>query len=228
MRHWLMSLLLSVSLAAAVPAHASFGGGNSQPPPPTPGIEPPPSSGEGETTIRMDAAKEYGDAYETVGKAKKDLADGKTKNAEKKFKKALDRGQRAVEIDSTYHEAWNLVGYCARQLKDYDRSIAAYQTCLRIKPDYAPAREYLGEAYLELNKPDLAREQLAYLEKADAEDEVGRLQSALDAYAKAHPDQAAAAPQAMTPTPKAGTIEAAATPSAPDSMSVTPSPPQTK
>jgi tetratricopeptide (TPR) repeat protein len=226
MRHWLMSCLLCVSLAAAAPAHASFGGGSSSPPPPTPGIEPPPSSGEGQTSLRQDAAREYGDAYENVGKAKKDLANGKEKNAEKKFKKALDRGQKAVDIDSTYHEAWNLVGYCARQLKDYDRSLAAYQTCLRIKPDYAPAREYLGEAYLELGKPDLAREQLAFLEKADAEDEVGRLQAAIDTYDKAHPEQASA-PQAMTPTPKSGTIEAAAT-SAPDSMSVTPAPPPTK
>src|SRR6185436_11236495 len=105
---------------------------------------------------RKSAEAFYGDGYNLVAKAKQEAAEGKTKNLDKRYRKALEKAERAVELDSTYHEAWNLVGYCARQVKDYDRSLAAYDRCLKLKADYAPAREYLGEAYVELGKADQA------------------------------------------------------------------------
>jgi len=149
---------------AAAPAFASFGGSSKgdEPQRPSQGIS---SIG---LTPRQEAERLYADAYDEIAKAKKDLEDGKAKNAEKKFKKALDRGERAVEYDPKYHEAWNLIGYSARKLKKYDRALEAYEKCLALKPDYAPAREYLGEAYLELGKLDQAREQLAWLERTAA------------------------------------------------------------
>src|SRR5437867_1302034 len=150
-----VSIFLGLVLAS-LPAFASFSGSSK------------PEQNANANTTRQEAERLYGDAYNDVAKAKKDLADGKTKNLEKKFKKALERGERAVELDSTYHEAWNLVGYCARNLKLYDKSLAAYQRALTIKPDFAAAREYLGETYLEMGQPDKAREQLAWLEKLSA------------------------------------------------------------
>jgi tetratricopeptide (TPR) repeat protein len=191
------SLITVVAFASLVasPAGASFGGG-SKPESPPPAN--PTESTQSLTGPRQEAERLYADAYDDVTKAKQDLADGKTKNAEKKLRRALDRGQRAVELDPKYHEAWNLVGYSARKLRDYDRALAAYDKCLALKPDYAPAHEYLGEAYLELANPKKAREQLAWLEHsatgaADAKD----LRTAILAYEAAHPaapDSSGAAP----------------------------------
>ena len=142
-----ISLLLVAALSA--PALGSFGGGSPKPEPPQQPTVPGSGTQGGASTPRMEAEQSYALAYEEVAKAKKDLAEGKTKNAEKKFKKALERGEKAVALAEDYHEAWNLVGYCARQTGKLDRSFEAYEKCLSLKGDYAPAREYLGEAWLE-------------------------------------------------------------------------------
>src|SRR5207249_173721 len=72
----------------------------------------------------------------------------------------------------------------------------AYLKCLGIKFDYAPAREYLGEAYLEMGKVAQAREQLAVLERLKASDSVTELKASIDAYVAAHPEAAAPADSA--------------------------------
>jgi len=184
-----LSVVLVLGALAALPAIASFGSG--------PGKEEPsrPSS-QGISSIsltpRQEAERLYADALDEVEKAKKDLEAGKSKNAEKKFKKALDRGERAVEIDPRYHEAWNLIGYASRHLKNYDRALAAYDKCLALKPDYAPAREYLGEAYLELDRPQQAREQLAWLKRtAASSEEASDLAKEIAEYDRAHAPAAA-------------------------------------
>jgi tetratricopeptide (TPR) repeat protein len=54
------------------------------------------------------------------------------------------------------------VGYANRKLGHYDEALAAYGKALTIKPGYADALEYRGEAYLALNRiPDA---QQAYLD----------------------------------------------------------------
>ncbi len=183
--------LLILSLAVA-PALASMGGGT---PPPQPPPSPPPSGTEDtgspdQVTSRQEASHLYADAYDELGKAKRDLEDGKEKNAVKRFKRALERGERVVQLDPKYHEAWNLVGYSARKLRDYDKALAAYDRCLSLKPDYAPAREYLGEAYLELGNAKKAREQLVMLEHLNATGDAAALKSKIEAYEAAHPDSA--------------------------------------
>ena len=192
------SIPISIALVAVLsaPALASFGGGSPKPtPPPSQPTAPGSSSSTGAavSSARSEAEASYALAYEEVAKAKKDLADGKTKNAEKKFKKALDRGENAVALAPDYHEAWNLVGYCARKPASYDRSIEAYEKCLSIKSDYAPAREYLGEAWLDRGDAGKAREQLALLERMNAGPEAAELKTAIAAWETAHPSAAAKA-----------------------------------
>jgi tetratricopeptide (TPR) repeat protein len=212
MRKTILLPALIAACIAAQPALASMGGGGSSPPP-TPSSSPDMSTNNTEKTPRQEAEKWYGDAYNEVAKAKQDVADGKKqKNLDKRWRKASDKAERAVEIDPTYHEAWNLVGYCARQLKDYDKSLGAYGKCLAINPNYAPAREYMGEACVEQGKLPEAREQLAMLEKLNATDEASRLKTAIDAYVSAHPDAAAAAPAGTT-------TSVSATPAAADTSS---------
>ncbi|HYM82386.1 MAG TPA: tetratricopeptide repeat protein [Candidatus Limnocylindria bacterium] len=182
-------MFVSIAVCAA-PAFASFSGGSrSDPPPPT---SPPASGANAQAqTPRQEAEQIYALAYEEVAKAKQDLAAGKTKNAEKKLKRALERGERAVALDAKYHEAWNLVGYSARKLGNYEKAFAAYEKCLELKPDYAPAREYLGEAWLDRGDPVKARQQLVLLEKYNAADEAKDLKAQIDAYEAAHPPAAA-------------------------------------
>ena len=57
-------------------------------------------------------------------------------------------------------EAWNYRGYATRKLGRTDEGIGYYQRALAIAPDYAKAREYLGEAWMVKGRPDLAKEQL--------------------------------------------------------------------
>ena len=141
------------------------------------------------TGARADAEKSYALAYEEIAKAKKHLEAGKDKNAQKMFKRALERVEGAVALDPTYHEAWNLLGYSARKLGDYDKAFMAYEKCLEIKGDYAPAREYLGEARLEKGDVAKAREQLVILERLNAEShETVALRGAIDKYVAAHPE----------------------------------------
>ena len=188
-----------VPMVVAVPALASMGGG-SKPEPPTTSSSSPPSgsvnSSDDSASPRKQAERDYADAYEKVGKGNADLANSKTKDAQKKFKKALESAQEAVRLDPKYHEAWNLVGYTSRKLGNYDDALRAYQSCLDIKPDYAPAREYLGEAYVELGQIDKAREQLAMLDHQEATEEAKTLKSMIDAWTAAHPDSAASKPAA--------------------------------
>ncbi|TMQ67472.1 MAG: tetratricopeptide repeat protein [Candidatus Eisenbacteria bacterium] len=205
-----LSLVLATTLVSGI-AHAS-GGSKPEPPPSNP------SSSTGDTndaqpavesSARADAERTYALAYDEVAKAKDEVEKGKAKNAQKKFKKALEHAQRATDLDQSYHEAWNLIGYCERKLGDYEKAFAAYDKCLSIKSDYAPAREYLGEAWLEKGDDKKAHEQLAMLEKAGAQDEMARLTAAIQTYEKAHPE--AAAPADMTEAPAAASTPADST-----------------
>jgi tetratricopeptide (TPR) repeat protein len=190
------STLVAFTLAAitASPSSASMGGGS--PAPSAPSSTNTPMAGAQPLTPRQEAERLYGDAYDDIAKAKAELADGKGKNATKRFRRALERAKHAVELDSMYFEAWNLIGYASRKLDDRPGAVVAYGRSLRIKPDYAPAREYLGEAYVEMGEPARAREQLAWLERLSKADEAKNLKGQIEAWETAHPAGAtpAAAP----------------------------------
>lgn len=184
-------------LAVLVAASAVFAM-SSEPrdPPPSPSSGQssiPGSSGQGGTAVtpRQEAEQSYALAYEEVARARKDIEDGRAKNAEKKFRRALERCENAVSLDPRYHEAWNLLGYTARKTGDYDKAFKAYERCLAIKADYAPAREYLGEAWLEKGDAKKARDQMVWLERLGATVELKTLKASYDAYVAAHPDAAA-------------------------------------
>lgn len=193
MRRSISTLTFASLVLGTGVALASFGGGGSSQPDPQPS-NPSSSQTPGEQrTPRQEAEQTYALAYEEVAKAKQDLVNGKQKNAEKKFRRALERGEKATSLDPKYHEAWNLVGYSARKLGDYPKAFGAYERCLAIKIDYAPAREYLGEAYLDRDDPVKAREQLVLLEKQGAADEANNLKGQIEAYEAKHGGAAAPA-----------------------------------
>jgi tetratricopeptide (TPR) repeat protein len=67
--------------------------------------------------------------------------------------------------DPNTAEALNYRGYATRKLGRVDEGIAYYQRAVALDPDYTLVREYLGEAYLIKGRPDLAKVQLAEIEK---------------------------------------------------------------
>lgn len=184
-----------VLLLAAPAAWADYGSKPSLPAPARPGGDTP-SSTDAAQTPRQQAEWYYRDAYDGVVKGSKELAAGNAKSAGKRFRRALDRSREAVALDSTYAEAWNLVGFTSRKLGDYPHSFEAYRVALRIQPDFALAHEYYGEGLLETGDLAGARLQLAALRRLDA-GAVGdvsladELQGAIDRYVAAHPDSTA-------------------------------------
>ena len=62
-------------------------------------------------------------------------------------------------------EALNYRGYAMRKLGRVEESIAYYLHSVALDPEYTQVRGYLGEAYVTLGRLDLAREQLAEIEK---------------------------------------------------------------
>ncbi len=189
MRSHQIVVSLLVTLLAVTSASAS--GDYSRPPAPTGSANDSPDAFR-QKTPREEAERWYADAFEDVRKGREDLVAGKTQNAGKRLRRARERAARAVDLDSTFYEAWNLVGYSARKTGDYPSAFAAYERCLRLKPDYAPAREYVGEAYVEVGDLVRAREQLRWLEKLGAAQDAKELQAAIDAAA------AGAKPEAAT------------------------------
>jgi tetratricopeptide (TPR) repeat protein len=157
---FIRSLVMIVALAAVVspPAHAALGKSKT----------PEEKAAEQADNAQKEAEKLYGKAYQEIARGQKDLEKGNEKKARKRFQKAMGWSEEVVELKPDYFEAWNLVGFTARKLEDYDRSLAAYATCLELKPDYVPAREYLGKAHVELGQLDKAKEQLEWLHKLEA------------------------------------------------------------
>jgi len=156
----LSSLCLLAAVACA--AWANGGGGMSMPAPP-PRVQTP-----------QDRAREaYNDGVRDVKKADKAFgAATEASDAGKKAKAAQEahdlygsahgKFSQATQLDPSLYEAWNYVGYTGRKLGNYDEALDAYDKALKLKPGYADALEYRGEAYLGLNRiPDA---QQAYLD----------------------------------------------------------------
>ncbi len=174
----LVLLLLSLTAATA------FASGGS-PPPSSSSSSSPGSSPEASQNLtpRQQAEQWYGDSYDDVTKAKEALAaeTPDPKKAEKLFKRAIDRAQRALEFDKNYYEALNLQGFSYRKLGNFEKSLDAYAACLRIEPDYAPAREYYGEALLASGDVEGAKAQLVWLKRLRAEDLAKELEASIAA-----------------------------------------------
>lgn len=67
--------------------------------------------------------------------------------------------------DKRNPEVLNGLGYTNRKLGQFDEAIRYYQQAIALDPDYAEAREYLGEGYVTMGKLDLAKQQLAEIHR---------------------------------------------------------------
>jgi Tfp pilus assembly protein PilF len=170
--------LLSTVAALCLSGLAAASGTPPSPPKPKqqPGSTPPPSAGDsvaaGESAARAraEAEKLYAEGWALSEQAKKDEAAGITDMAQKKFCKARKRFEVAVSVDPKYHQAWNMVGFCARHCGDLKVAFDAYAKCLALAPDYEEAHEYLGELHIQTGDLEKARVELAWLEARKSEE----------------------------------------------------------
>jgi len=142
-----LSVLSACLLANGIAALACGGGGMSSAAP-TPSVQSP----------RERARDAFNAAVHDVKQADKEQGSA----AQDLYGSALGKFKQALAQDATLPEAWNYVGYTSRKLGKYDDALAAYGKALSLRPGYADAIEYRGEAYLGLNRvPDA---QAAYLD----------------------------------------------------------------
>ena len=81
-----------------------------------------------------------------------------------------DRFQEAIDVLDTLENpntprALNYRGYATRKLGRVDEGIGYYLKSVALDPNYPQVREYLGEAFVTESKFDLAKAQLATIEK---------------------------------------------------------------
>jgi tetratricopeptide (TPR) repeat protein len=82
--------------------------------------------------------------------------------------------------------ALNYRGYATRKLGKTDEGIGYYLKSVALDPAYPQVREYLGEAYVIQSKFDLAKDQLATIEKLCGSKDCEYYEDLADALEKAH------------------------------------------
>ena len=163
------NVLAAICLTALLAAQATaFGGGEKSP-----------------EEIRVEnqkkAAKKYNNGLKHMAKARKQAAKSDSlfafnyratqdAKARKEYKKAIKDFDKSIERHPEMFEAYSDRGYCLRKLGQLKLSLESYDRALELQPDYAPAIEYRGEAYLALDRPVKAKRALAALQKLIAGD----------------------------------------------------------
>ena len=77
---------------------------------------------------------------------------------------ALPLLQQVVARDPKNADAYNLMGYATRKSGDPNGSLQYYNVALQIDPKHLGAHEYVGEAYLMLDRLPEAEQHLARLD----------------------------------------------------------------
>ena len=102
-----------------------------------------------------------------------------------------ERYQEALDVldmldNPNTPRALNYRGYATRKLGRTDEGISYYLKSVALDPAYPQVREYLGEAYVIQGKFDLAKDQLATIEKLCGSKDCEYYEDLADALQKAH------------------------------------------
>ena len=158
---------------------ASGGGGGSSTETPAASPEASMSPEEKAAQAKQSAIETYDKYFEETEKAAAEMEEARTLKAGgedsakkaadkreaaiKRYRKAIGGFKKAIKLDPGYYEAWNMLGYSNRKVGQLGEAFAAYETCLKLNPDYDLAHEYLGEAWLQAGNVDKAKVELAWL-----------------------------------------------------------------
>ena len=114
-----------------------------------------PAFGMGNDSSAPPAAKPAADP--TFGRAKAMIE-------AKDYKGALPLLQQVVAKEPKNADAYNLLGYATRKSGNPNGSLQYYNYALTLDPKHLGANEYIGEAYLMLDRPQQAEQHLARLD----------------------------------------------------------------
>jgi tetratricopeptide (TPR) repeat protein len=92
------------------------------------------------------------------------FAQAKTLIEARNYPAAMPLLQQVVARDPRNADAYNLMGYATRKAGNPQGSLQYYTTALQIDPKHLGAHEYIGEAYLMLDRPQEAEQHLARLD----------------------------------------------------------------
>jgi tetratricopeptide (TPR) repeat protein len=92
------------------------------------------------------------------------FAQAKAMIQQRNYAGAMPLLQQVVQKDPRNADAYNLMGYATRSSGNPNGSLQYYQQALAIDPKHIGANEYLGEAYLMLDRPAEADQMLARLD----------------------------------------------------------------
>jgi Flp pilus assembly protein TadD len=174
---------------ATLAGGSSFAAGtrSDKPSTPAPAVPERSASPEEKAAAAKDRSRElYDQGYEEVDKAAttgeeiaklEAAADKKSteqaaklrESRAKGYKKAIEKFEKATELDPSYHEAWNMLGYSYRKSGQIGKAFKAYARCLELAPDFEQAHEYLGEAHLIAGDVEKAKAELAWLKERKSE-----------------------------------------------------------
>jgi tetratricopeptide (TPR) repeat protein len=105
-----------------------------------------------------------GESERPTASAGDDYAEGAAAFEREDWPAVIEHMTRAVQQRPWHDDAYNLMGFAYRKLGDYDQALQAYDRALGLNPHHRGALEYLGEAYLELDRPEDAKAMLERLE----------------------------------------------------------------
>ena len=148
---------LALSIAGAVgPAFAASGGSSS-------------GGSSGASTPSCQAGYVYDSNKKTCVKATSGLFDDKQLYAQGRALALAGRYAEALDALTAVRNqndsmVLTMIGYAKRKSGSFDEGMAYYQRALAIDPKNVNTREYLGEAYAEKGRMDLAKAELVKVE----------------------------------------------------------------
>ena len=101
---------------------------------------------------------------DTTSTSSVDLTSVRTKIAAKDYKAAIAE-LRDLAQDNQDADVYSLLAFSLRKSGDFQTSLTYYNMALQLQPNFKPAREYLGELYLDMGELNNAKIQLATLEQ---------------------------------------------------------------
>jgi tetratricopeptide (TPR) repeat protein len=98
-----------------------------------------------------------GGKSEQASPGDEDYASGKAAFDHEDWAEVIEHMTRVIAQRPWHDDAYNLMGFAYRKLGEYEKALEAYARALELNPHHRGALEYLGEAYLELDQPELAK-----------------------------------------------------------------------
>jgi hypothetical protein len=117
--------------------------------------------------------------------------------AHKEFGKAIDEFRQSTRLNPKFFQAHSDLGFALRKTGDYNAALESYNVALSVAPEYGPAIEYRGEAYLGLDRVEDAKQSYMQLFPKDRE-HADELLSAMKGWvAKRTSDPGAVTPEVL-------------------------------